>query len=61
SIRQEIGLGDAAGIEKIEIQWPKPGVPNSVYANVQMDSFVKMTEGNPQPEQIGLKAFALRR
>jgi hypothetical protein len=61
SIRQEIGLGDATGIERIEIQWPRPGIPNSVFENVPMDSSVKLTEGSAQPEQVGLKAFALKR
>lgn len=61
SIRQEIGLGDATAVEKIEIQWPKPGIPNSVYQNVPLDSQIKLTEGSMQTEQVGLKAFALRK
>lgn len=61
SIRQEIGLGDATSIGKIEIQWPRPGVPNSVYQNIRMDSHLKLTEGNQQPEEVGLKVFSLKK
>lgn len=38
-----------------------PVVPNSVYQNVPLDSQIKLTEGSMQTEQVGLKAFALRK
>lgn len=54
SLRQEIGLGQAQGIESIEVQWPKPGVPNTVYKDVPMDKALKLKEGNNTPETVQL-------
>ena len=42
--RQEIGLGDAKGIRKLEIWWPKSGQRQS-YEGVPLDGFVEVTEG----------------
>lgn len=60
SLRQEIGLGQAEKIISVEVQWPKPGVPNSVFTDVPMDAMLKLTEGEAKPEPVGLKAFALK-
>lgn len=61
SIRQEIGLGDATGIVKIEVQWPRTGVPNTVYQHIRMDSQVRLTEGIQQPEEVALEVFSLKK
>ncbi len=42
--RQEIGLGDAAAIESIEIWWPTSGI-RQVFENVPLDSWITVTEG----------------
>ncbi|MCE7924791.1 MAG: CRTAC1 family protein [Haliscomenobacteraceae bacterium CHB4] len=55
SLRQEIGLGQARKIESVEVQWPKPGVPNTIYTNVPMDKALKLKEGNSVPEIVLLK------
>ncbi len=54
SLRQEIGLGQAEKIESVEVMWPKPGVPNSVYTNVPLNAASKLTEGNAVVEAVGL-------
>ncbi|HRI62120.1 MAG TPA: FG-GAP-like repeat-containing protein [Saprospiraceae bacterium] len=55
SLRQEIGLGQAQKIESIEVQWPKVGVPNTVYTDVSMDKALKLKEGNSTPEVVHLQ------
>ncbi|MEZ4894376.1 MAG: CRTAC1 family protein [Saprospiraceae bacterium] len=60
SLRQEIGLGAAEKISFVEVQWPKPGIQNSVYHNIAMDSAVKLTEGNPDPESVQLQKMSFK-
>ena len=60
SLRQEIGLGAAEKISFVEVQWPKPGIQNSVYHNIAMDSAVKLTEGNPDPESVQLQNMSFK-
>ncbi|MFN0175338.1 MAG: FG-GAP-like repeat-containing protein [Saprospiraceae bacterium] len=60
SLRQEMGLGQAAKIESIEVSWPKPGLPNSVFTNVPMDSFVKLVEGASEAETVSLSKAKLK-
>lgn len=43
--RQEIGLGDAALIKRLEIHWPASGT-TQVFENVPLDSFLRIEEGN---------------
>jgi hypothetical protein len=45
SLRQEIGLGNAASITSIEVKWPKPGPASQIFTNVPLNSVVKITEG----------------
>lgn len=54
SLRQEIGLGDATRIESVEVTWPKPGLPPSVYTNISLDSHIKLVEGNSSAEPVNL-------
>jgi hypothetical protein len=54
SLRQEIGLGDARQIESIEVTWPKPGVPKSIYTNIPLDGAIKLTEGVCTAETVSL-------
>jgi len=57
SLRQEIGLGTAEKIESVEIQWPKPGVPNTTYTGIPLNAASKLVEGNPNPEKVNLVAI----
>jgi tetratricopeptide (TPR) repeat protein len=54
SLRQEIGLDRAESIEKIEVQWPKPGLAPGLYEHVPVDACVKLTEGQPAFEVLSL-------
>lgn len=60
SLRQELGLGQAAKIESIEVTWPKPGLPKSVFSNVPMDGFVKLVEGASTAETLQLGKTELK-
>ncbi len=55
SLRQEIGLGDATDIVAIEVQWPKPGLPNAVFTKVPMNAAYKITEGETAVEPVPMK------
>src|SRR5260221_4528807 len=46
-LRQEIGLGQADSIERLEVFWPVTGKTN-VYENVRIDQFVQLREGEPK-------------
>ncbi len=59
SLRQEIGLGNAGKIISVEIQWPKPGVPNSVFTNLSLDQTYKMKEGQANAVPVNLKKIRL--
>jgi len=61
SLRQEIGLADARQIVSVEVLWPKPGVPATVYKNVPMNTAVKLKEGSDKPEPVALKKFSIKK
>ncbi|MEP7255286.1 MAG: CRTAC1 family protein [Ferruginibacter sp.] len=44
-LRIEAGLGNATGIEEIEIKWPNAKQTSEVIKNVSMDTLVKIKEG----------------
>ena len=60
SLRQEMGLGQATAIESIEITWPKPGLPKSVFTNIPMDGFIKLVEGTTSAETVALGKAKLK-
>ncbi len=60
SLRQELGLGDATKIESIEVTWPKPGLPKSIYSNIALDGFVKLVEGAAAAETLALNKLQLK-
>ena len=45
-LRQEIGLGDATAIRKVEIFWPVPG-ETQVLTGLKMDRFYQVRQGAP--------------
>ncbi len=56
--RQEIGLGDATRIARLEIRWP--GTPElQVFENPPLDSFLRITEGAPAFERLERGSFRL--
>src|SRR5678815_4251351 len=53
--RQEIGLGDATRIARLEIRWLGSSEPQ-VFTDVPMDSFVRATEGKSELERLERRA-----
>jgi hypothetical protein len=59
SLQAELGLGDAAAIEAIEIVWPGSGTRQSIDgAKVALDSCWRIVEGQ-EPVRLERKAFGL--
>jgi hypothetical protein len=54
--RQQIGLGDATAITKMEITWPMSGTTQAV-ENVPMDEFIRVIEGQDGFERMDLPAI----
>ena len=57
-LRQEIGLGQAQSIARIEIFWPCTG-KTQVIGGVAMDHFYKVREGQTEAQAWNLKSFPL--
>ena len=57
-LRQEIGLGDATAIKKVNIFWPATGV-NQVLTKLTMDRFYKVREGDAAAEPWTVPTFKL--
>jgi hypothetical protein len=57
-LRQEIGLGQAAGIESVEILWPASGT-RQVVRDLKMDQLYQVREGDPEARPIPLRVFRL--
>jgi hypothetical protein len=58
-LRQEMGLGQATGIVRIEIFWPRTG-KTQVLTGLSMDRFYKVKEGETEAVPWDLKSFQLR-
>jgi hypothetical protein len=56
-LRQEIGLGQASAIEKVEIFWPVTGKTQTL-TGLALDRFYKVREGEAQAVLWPLKSFA---
>jgi len=56
SLREEIGLGKATEIKKVEISWPTSGDVQT-FNNVAVNQHIKITEGNNQFEVFNLLPF----
>jgi FG-GAP-like repeat/ASPIC and UnbV len=54
--RQEIGLGKATRISRLEVSWPTSG-QRQVFEDVPLDASIRITEGQPKFEQLKLRAF----
>ncbi len=56
-LRQEIGLGQAAGIQQVEVFWPATGKKDT-YAGMSTNHFYKIREGDRNPVLWPLRTFA---
>jgi FG-GAP-like repeat/ASPIC and UnbV len=57
SLAQEIGLGRATRIERLEILWPSG--EKQVFVDLKGDAFYRIVEGDPQSERLIRPAFTL--
>ena len=57
-LRQEIGLGQAQSIARVEIFWPRTGKAQ-VLTGLSMDHFYKVKEGEAEAVSWNLKSFRL--
>ena len=58
SLRQEIGLGGARRIRRIEIRWPGGRAPQ-VFESVPMDRVLRIREGEAAPATVARRTFVL--
>lgn len=58
-LRQEIGLGQAQGIESVEIFWPTTGETQTL-RGLSMDRFYAVREGDAAAAVLNLRSFVLR-
>ena len=58
TFRQEIGLGQATAIERVEIFWPVTGV-TQVLQGLQIDHAYRVREDQPAAELVNLPTFVL--
>jgi len=58
SLQQEIGLGDATGIESIEVRWPASG-EIQVFREPTMDTTFRVVEGEPALTSVAVRRYAL--
>ena len=56
-LRQEIGLGGASGIDRVEVWWPATAQTN-VITGLQMDRFYQFTEGQKAAQPLSPPRFA---
>jgi hypothetical protein len=59
-LRREIGIGQAAEIDEITINWPVSRIVQTL-KNVKPNQFIKVKEGKDGFEQVNLKVLTFRR
>ena len=57
-LRQTIGLGTAASIERLEVYWPKTD-QTQVFQDVPADQAIRIVEGTEEYEQLSLEMLPL--
>jgi hypothetical protein len=60
SLRQEIGLGQARSIRRLEVRWPGARRPQ-VVERVPLDRYVKLRQGAAEVQVVARPAFTLGR
>lgn len=58
TFRQEIGLGDAEAIERVEVFWPVSQT-TQVFEDVPLDSLIRVTEGSDELERLPYKRIEM--
>jgi hypothetical protein len=58
-LRKEIGIGKANIIDELIIKWPTTGIVQ-VFKNVAPNQFLKIREGDQQPEKMNLKVIKFK-
>jgi|CZKI01.1.fsa_nt_gi hypothetical protein len=56
TVRQEIGLGKATVIKRVEVFWPVPGI-TQVLEGLEINRFYHVKEGAAEPTRVDLKSF----
>jgi hypothetical protein len=56
--RQEIGLGNATSIRRIEVWWPRSDT-RQVFKDVSMDGLIRITEGAGKVEPLPLRKISI--
>lgn len=59
-LRREIGLGQAAVVDLLEVFWPTTGKTQR-FKNIAVDQFIEITEGESSIRRLNLKAAGFRR
>ncbi len=57
SLQLELGLGDATQIKSIKVKWPNRAHSVSVFENLEINRFMKITEGEAEVEYYEPKRF----
>jgi len=55
-LRQEIGLGMASSIDRVEVWWPATGKTN-IITGLEMDRFYQFTEGQKAAQPLSPQHF----
>ncbi len=58
SLQLEVGLDDAVSIKEVEVQWPNAAKTKSVYKDLEINKFIRITEGKDLPEYFAPKVFS---
>ena len=58
-LRQEIGLGNAQAIDRIEVRWPTSGTTQT-FTDVPMDGMIEITEGKQEYRRVSLQRIEFR-
>jgi hypothetical protein len=59
SLRQEIGLGKAERIERLEIRWPGSAQQVQVFEDLPVDQFIEIRQGATAPQPVRLPSVVL--
>jgi hypothetical protein len=56
-MRREIGLGNAARIDSLEVRWHGKGSESQVFTNIDANQCIRITEGEAGIKKIEYKTF----
>lgn len=57
-LRQEIGLGDATAVKRVEVYWPTSNT-RQVFTDIPLDTGIRITEGREKLDSIVLRSVRL--